>query len=445
VSSPFPGEKALRVDVATVKARVTDPRLVIRDGKGRLELDGDSVKLDFPSLAIGSSQGSVKGMLSWPSDTILTDLTAYTKDAILDDLRPLVSAIPRGLQGSGTFVVKSLAGDITSIGSPDVVLVGRRNGGTVAGKATMVLGPRKSWSVKETALRVENFDLEYVRGFFDTLPVAGRLTGTVDIDGPHDHMDLVADLVYRDSLVSGWPMSRVQGAGVLTVAAPAGVTFQDFQIQSSAIDLRTVRRLIPASPLQGFVWAVGTLRGPWQEVEFSGLLRHADEPLPETVARGTIQVDATGDTLGVWADLAFDSLRLPGLWSSYPSVQMIGSFAGRVVAEGYLDALHLVTDLHGPPGRITGDGTLGFTTGFSARGIDFRFQGLDIREVVTEPVATSLTGRVTGRIALDSGRAPEASLHVVLDTSRIGGTLVDSTHAFVSTADSVLRVDSLAA
>ncbi len=445
VSSPFPGEKGIRADIATLKTRVTDPRLIIRDGAGRLELGGDTVKLDFPSLTVGSSHASLQGMLSWPNDTILTDLTVHTRDAVLDDLRPLVSAIPRGLQGSGTFIVKSLAGDITSIGSPDLVLEGRRNGGTVTGKATMVLGPRKSWSVRGTALRVENFDLEYVRGFFDTLPIAGRLTGTVDVDGPHDHLDVTADLTYRDSLVNGWPTSTLQGAGVLTVAPPAGVTFQDFEVRESNIDLRTVQRLIPASPLAGFLAAQGVLRGPWQEMEFSGDLRHADAPLPATEARGIIQIDATGDTLGVWADLAFDSLRLPGFWSSYPSFHGIGTFAGQVRAEGYLDAIHLVMDIQGPAGRITGDGTLGFTTGFSARGLDFRFQALDVREMMTEPMGTRLAGRVTGDVSLDSGRAPEASLHVVLDTSRIGGTLVDSAHAFVSTADSVLRIDSLAA
>jgi translocation and assembly module TamB len=446
VSSPFPGENPIFANIDELRARVSDPNMVIREGKGRIEQAGDSLNLDFTRLVLGSSTARISGSLAWPTDTIVFNLAIATRSALLDDIRPLVPVIPRGLEAAGAFTAKSLAGDITSLSGENLSIVARREGGTITGRAGLVLGPRSGWSVRGVDLKLDSLDLEYIRPFLDTLPIAGRLNGSLKADGPHDHMNIDADVVFRDSLVPGWPVTTLSAAGTVATGTEAGVVFQDFAIRNASVDLSTVRRMLPAVALQGIITANGTLAGPWLESEFNGTVRHRDAPYPETVATGVIQIDGRADTLGVWGRLAFDSLHLPGFWTSYPQFHLLGDFAGNVRLEGYLTALHLVADLHGPPGRFKGEGTLTLRSPhYAARNLDVDFRAVDTRRMYTEPVETDLNGVLRGGIEVDTLKAPAGTVAVVLDSSHIGGSPIDSARARVSLGDSLVRVDSLAA
>src|SRR6185503_8235518 len=108
-----------------------------------------------------------------------------------------------------------------------------------------------------------------------------------------------------------------------------------------------VRRLLPAVKLRGILAANGTLNGPWLESEFSGTLRYRDAPLPQSVARGVVRVDARRDTLGVWANLAWDSLAFQSFRQSYPAFVLTGVFAGETRVSGYADSLAVTADLEG--------------------------------------------------------------------------------------------------
>ena len=443
LSSPFAGENPILLEIEQLRARVTDPAMVIRDARGRAEIEGDSITVNLPRFLLATSKASLRGVFSWPRDTLMFNIVAETRDALLDDIRSLVPVVPRGLEGAGRFTIQSLAGNITAVDLDNLALAGRRGGGTLTGRIGMVLGPRQAWSSRKTAVTADNLDLEYVRPFLDTLPVAGRLTGTVTADGPHDHLSVEADVVFRDSLVPGWPRSSMRAYGVLTVAQPDGVTFQDFDVEAANIDMKTVRRIIPAAVLQGFISGEGMLNGPWLEASFDGTLHHVDEPFPVTTARGTIQVDARRDTLGVWARLAFDSLELPGFWTSFPGFNLLGTLAGDVKVGGYVDSLDFEADLSGPGGRFKGSTVLVMVSPhYAARGLDFRFDSLDVRRFVVERVPTSLNGRVTGHLDTDTLRPPVGAFALTIDPSTVGGSPLDSVRASVALADSLVRVDS---
>jgi translocation and assembly module TamB len=446
ISSPFPGENPILADIDELRGRVSDPNMVIREGQGRIEQAGDSLNMDFSRIVLGSSTAKLSGSLAWPKDTLLFNLAIATREALLDDIRPLVPVIPKGMEATGAFIARSLAGDITSISGENFTISARREGGTITGRAGLILGPRKGWSVRGVDLALGNLDLEYVRPFLDTLPLAGRLDGALKADGPHDHMSVDADVVFRDSLVTGWPRTTVNGAGVVATGTEAGVVFQDFVIRSADVDLGTVRRILPAIALQGFVDLDGKLNGPWLESQFEGTLKHHDPPFPETIATGVIQLDARGDTVGVWGKLAFDSLRLPGFWTSYPQFKLLGDFAGDVRLEGYLTSLHLVADLHGPPGRFKGDGVLTLRSPhYAARDLNLDFRAVDVRHLFTEPVETGLNGILRGSIDVDTLKAPTGKFAIRLDSSGIGGSPLDSARLDLSMADSLFRVDSLGA
>ncbi|MBI4500421.1 MAG: translocation/assembly module TamB domain-containing protein, partial [Gemmatimonadetes bacterium] len=444
LSSPFPREDAILADIRDLRARLSDPRLVIRGAAGRAQVWSDSARLDLPRLVLGTSQAKVGGTVGWPADTLMFNLALETRDAALDDVRPLVPAIPRGLDGSGRFTVHSLAGDVLALGAEQMAIVGRHGGGSLTGRAGIVLGPRGSWSVRRADLELADLDLEYVRGIFDTLPVAGRLSGTVKADGPHDHLAVEADVAFRDSLVPGWPVSTARAGGVLRVGDAEGLVFQDVSLGEAKIDLATVRRLVPGIALRGSLGLQGRVSGPWLEVQFDGTLRHVDPPAPETAAHTVIQLDARGDTLGVWAKMSFDSLRLAGLRSLLPDFKVEGAFAGDVLLEGYADSLHFTSDLAGPSGHLAGSGSLILISPhYAVRYLNVRFAALDVHQLFAQAPTTRLNGETRGAIETDTLRASTAAFMVRLDSSLVEQSRIDSMTGTVSLADSVVRIDTL--
>src|SRR5439155_368601 len=99
---------------------------------------------------------------------------------------------------------------------------------------------------------------------------------------------LETDWSFRDSLVPGWPESRVRGKGEVDLAAAGGLRFRAFAVEAASLDLRTVARLVPAVRLNGTLYAAGTLNGPLRDVHFAGTLAQRDGALPVSTVKGTV-------------------------------------------------------------------------------------------------------------------------------------------------------------
>ena len=205
ITSPLPREHGIRADVSDLQARVSDPSLVLRGVRGRVDLDGDSLKLDLPRAGLAHSQATVRGVLSWPGGPLRFDLAVETRNGSVDDIRGLVPVLPRGLEATGSFTVRSRSANVVEFQSDHIAVIGVGGGGSLSGRLGMLIGPGGSWEARETDLALDGFNLDYVRPILDTLPVAGRLSGTLKANGPREQLALDLNWTFRDSLVPGWP------------------------------------------------------------------------------------------------------------------------------------------------------------------------------------------------------------------------------------------------
>ncbi len=444
VSSPLPGEEGILAEVARLRVVGSDPAVTVTNLRGWVRLVGDSLLLDRVSVRFPQSGGRVDGTLYWPRGPILFDLRVESANVLADEVRGLVSDLPAGLGGEGRFTVRSLSDDELRVVGERLDLEGRGGGGGARGRFGMVLGPGEHWAFEGTDLDLRDFDLEYVRGFLDTLPMAGRVTGRVTVDGPREGMQLGLDVVLRDSLVEGWPESMVAGEGMVAVGVPGEFIFQRFAVDQADISLATVRRLVPAVELLGRLRGSGTLSGPWLNATYEGELRYADAPLPETVARGSVHLDARGDTLGVWSDVVFDSLHLASFHSTYAGFGIDGEWAGRVSLAGRLDSLAVDAELQGPGGvaRVAGALILLPQRG-GTQALTVEFAELDLQTADPELPETRLFGRLVGRGAFWPEAALALDAHLAIDSSVVQGVSIDSAQLVIGVADTLARVDTL--
>jgi hypothetical protein len=296
---------------------------------------------------------------------------------------------------------------------------------------------------RDTDLDLRNFDLEYIRGFMDTLPVAGRVTGSFRATGPEEHLRVELDVLLRDSLVEGWPESRIRGGGHLLLGA-GDLVFEEFAVDSTRLDLGTLRTLLPSIALKGELRATGTLRGPWREMQFEGELRHRDSSGPESALRGSWRVDGRGDPVGVWADVQLDSLRFAGLRPSYPAIPIDGNFAGRVVLGGYMDSLGIEGRLAGPAGVMSLDGAVILHAGrLGTHPLRIEASQLDLHALRGDlPVSTLRGEAVVSGVTTERG-APVWSVELAVARSRIEDVPLDSVRATLGIADTLLLVDTL--
>jgi len=443
LSSPLPGEESLRCDVDALEATISEPALALRGMRGRIELRQDSLWLDLEQVRLPGTAASLRGVLRWPADTLLFDLTARASALATEDLQWLMPELPAGLVGSGVARIRSRSGDVLEVALGDLRLAGRGEGGSLRGRLGLVLGPGRHRTLLATDLETDDFDLEYVRPLLDTLPIAGRLSGRFRGEGPEEHLAVAVEWTFRDSLVAGWPASHLVADGVIALGVPGDFVFQQVAIREARLDLGTVRRLVPIG-LLGSLDAAGTLNGPWREVAFSGTLRHHDGPLPPTQARGVLRWDGRRRPIGLWADLSLDSLAFEGLQSSFPLVQVRGTLGGDLRLSGALDSLALEAHLAGPSGRFRAAGVLFVAdTGWGARDLEVAFSGLDLGRLASAWPSSSLRGAIRGRFRLDSARAPLVAGRLDLSASQLAGVALDSLAARFRVRDSSLAIDTL--
>lgn len=443
ISSPLPGDEGVLILSSELHLASSDPALTIDGMQGRVTVYGDSLTIDLTAIQMPASTATLRGGVTW-TDALRYDLAGEASGAALADLQGLLPMLPPGLLGTGRFEVTSHDTDVLDVAAEGLDLEGRGGGGRLRGRLGMSLGPGERWAFVETELRLDTFDLEYVRGFLDTLPVAGRVTGRTTFDGPSDTLRITWDGVFRDSMVAGRPASRAQATGVLELGGPDGAVFHEFRLEQADISLATVRRLVPAVTLRGRLTGSGTLNGPWLNATYEGALRYADGARPGTEAQGTVRLDARGDTLGVGVDVQLDSLRLESFRSSYPGFTVGGAWSGHVQLAGRLDSLAVNADLAGPAGRVRGVGSLALLPDFKGlRHLDLALDRVDASMLFERAPPTSLTAQAIGRSTLRADGATDFLFVAAVDSSTVRGIGVDSAAVQVGLSSGEAAVDTL--
>jgi hypothetical protein len=445
ITSPEPDEKGVRFDVASISALISHPAMELVDASGTVEVRNDSVLLNLADVRLPESEAEVYGAIDLSGEGEQYDLDVRAHGVATDQIRGLVDEIPAGMSGSGTFFVRSLPNAVEFVGT-DVTFNGLDNGGSASGVLSMLVGPGPNWAFRNTGLDLDNLDLEFIRAFFDTLPVAGRVTGRFEADGPREAMNLGLDIVLRDSLVPDWPISVIDARGIVSLGVPGDLVFRDYAISHADFDLATVQLILEGVDLNGRLSGSGVVNGPWLELEFDGDLTHFDDPTHVTQASGSVRIDARGDTLGVWSDLMFEALALDGIRPSYPSIRIGGTFAGRVVTDGYLDSLFVDADVAGSGGAIFLEGYVSpLSIRRAAYGMDVRVSRLNLAALHPRLPETVLFGRSQGTWVDDSLQGESAEMRAELRGSTVEGVSLDSVSWGLAVDDSLLFFDSLRA
>ncbi|HEU5262557.1 MAG TPA: translocation/assembly module TamB domain-containing protein [Gemmatimonadales bacterium] len=442
-----PRERGIRIDIMRLAVESSDPAVRLVDVAGRLRVLGDTLDVDLRRVRLpGSALQAARGQVSWPRDTLLFNLTLRADSATLRDVRFIDSQFagrPGGAVLAGGVRLRSHGGRRLEVGLDPLRLDDA--GGRVTGRLTaLTVADSGIVALRDADLTAQDFDLEFARGFLDTLPFAGRLSGHTGASGRLRSLTLDVDWVFRDSLVPGWPETRIRGQGEVDLLAAEGMLFQPFTVEAAAVDLGTVQRLVPAVTLRGQLYAAGTLRGPLTNAHFAGTLEHRDGERPPSRVSGSMRLDSRTDTLGIDADVAADSLSFDGLSGSFPALLLRGAVAGPVKLSGTLAALETHAELRSAGGTVTGDGVLllGLPS-YGARDFTLRARDLDLARWLHRGPPSRLTFTVRGAVAGDSATPPVGALEATLAPSLFAGTPLDSGVARVRFADRRLYVDSL--
>ena len=446
VSSPR--ERGIRIEISRLAVESSDPVVRLADVAGRLSVIGDSMdvrlaRVRLPRSALRDARGSVR----WPHGPLLFDLRVRADSATLQDFQFIdrrFAGVPGGGVVSGDVRLRSHGERMLEVGLDPLRLA--YGGGTVSGRLTAFSAADSGLvALRDADLDAREFDLEFARPFLDTLPFAGRLSGHTIATGSLAALALETDWSFRDSLVSGWPETRIRGNGEVNLKAADGMRFQRFAVEASSIDLGTVARLAPGVRLNGILAAVGTLTGPLRNAQLVGTLEHRDGDRPPSALTGSVRLDTRGEALGIYADVTADSLSFDDLRGSFPTLPLLGAVAGPVKLAGPLGALETHVDLHSRGGDVRADGTLMLDLPhYGAQDLQVTTRDLDLAHWLgraAPPSRLSFTAR--GDFVGDSAVPPLGTVQVILEPSQLAGAGVDSGAVRVRFADRRLYVDSL--
>src|SRR5213596_294969 len=329
VSSPR--ERGIRIDISRLAMEGSDPMVRLVDVAGRLRVIGDSMDVRLARVRLpGSALRDARGTVRWPHGPLLFDLRLRADSATLEDFQ-FIDRRFAGVSGagvvSGDVRLRSHGERVLEVGLDPLRLA--YHGSTVAGRLTALsVADSGLVALRDADLDAREFDLEFARPFLDTLPFAGRLTGHTLATGPLAALALETDWSFRDSLVPGWPETRIRGKGEVNLKAADGIHFQPFAVEASSIDLGTIAQLIPAVRLHGTLDAQGILNGPLRDAQFAGTLEHRDGERAPSALTGSVRLDTRSDALGIYADVTADSLSFDGLRGSFPTLPLQGAVTG---------------------------------------------------------------------------------------------------------------------
>lgn len=435
-----PDRKPFTIDLDSLATRINDPGVTVRNAVGRVRIRGDSAVFSLSRGALPDTRFSGGGAVTWPRDTILFDFQVIAPQLNLEDLRWVSPYFP-SMTGRGVITARSETGARTAYDIRDLHLRGLL--GQVDGELVTITDRKRGLGVRDMNLRLADLDLDAVRPYLDSLPFYGKVTGKLAGSGYLSALDLSLELAFTDAAVPGNPFSTIAGDGGIGATRDSGLTFTNFGVRQSDIDLRTVRRIAPAVILPGRLTAVGTLNGRLRNVTFNGTAQHQDMDLPPSQLEGTVHLDTRSDVLGLATDVTLDPLSFEGIRRAFASLKTRGEVRGHFKSQGTLARLAVDASLSGQIGTIDAHG---FTTlrppTWGAEDLLLRFSQLDLAALTGRKLPSSLDGELWLSGRTDTLNAPEGDLRLALSRSRIREFTLDSIHTVVGVHDSVIRLDT---
>ena len=348
-----PDRKPFTADIDSLATRVSDPAVTLTDAVGRVRLHADSLIFGLSRGALPDTRFSGGGAVTWPHDTTLFDFQVTSPQVNLDDLHWVSPDFP-AMTGSGVLAAKSETGARTAY---DIRELHLRNGDQrIDGDLVAITDRKRGLGFRDMRVTLKNLNLDAARAYVDSLPFFGTLSGTIAGAGFLDAMDITIDWTFADAKVPGQPVSRIAGEGIAGSTRDSGLTFTNFVVRRSDVDLHSVRRLAPAVILEGRLAAAGTLDGPLHNVTFRGTATQRDGDRPPSTATGTLYLDTRFDSLSLSTDVTFEPLSFEGIRRAFPTLKATGDLRGPFRGEGKLSRLSVDADLRGDLGDVTARG-----------------------------------------------------------------------------------------
>lgn len=436
-----PERDPLTIVIAEFAARMSDPAVTIRELRGTVSTGGDSLRFELERVALPATEGSGFGRLEWPRDTVLLQFTFEAPTFSLADLRWVSSDFP-DLKGRVRIGGQSVGGgraeyDIRNL---DV----RGDDGRVRGRLVAVTDRDRGLGFRDLDLTLDDFDLDVVRPYLDTVPFQGRLTGGLKATGFFDGMDVGLDWRFRDGRLADGAESRLALDGRVELAGAEGFAFRDAGLTAADLDLPTIRQAAPAVTLEGRLGLEGRLDGPWKNVWFTGAAVHTDGERPASRMTGRLRLDTRGRPLALEADVRLDSLAFDGIRRGFPTLPTQGRLGGRVRLSGPFDHLRVNADLEGALGRVKALGQVALTPPrWKADSLRLDFERLDLAALRGGGAHTSLTGQLDVTGVTDSAAAPRGELRLALGPGRFREVALSRAEVRLRVRDSVIEVDTL--
>ncbi|MBM4186992.1 MAG: hypothetical protein FJ206_06735 [Gemmatimonadetes bacterium] len=437
-----PDRTPFTATIDTLAAVVSDPGISVRDLTGTIVQGADSLLFTLEQVSLPRTVARGSGRLDWPADTVLYSIDLEVPEMDLADLRWISPLFP-SWQGAAKVRSSPIAGSRTEYRMTDLAVGDRTS--RVEGSLTAILDVHRGLGFRGLDVGLDNVDLEAIRPYLDTLPFAGRLTGSLRADGFFDRMTVDADWTFRDARVAGEPENRLTFAGDLTLGGPEGLTFHGTRLMRSDLDLGTVRLVAPGAALEGRLGLAGVLEGPLRDVVFDGRAEHRHGGLPMSAVTGRTRLDTRGPILGIEANLVVDTLEFDGIRPSFPSTPMRGRVRGRVDLRGDLARLEMAGALTGAIGQYRFGGVTTLQPPkWAADSLLIDFENADLAALGGRGPVSRLAGRLRLRGSLDTLRAPETDLRLELRRGTIRELTIDSAWTTLAIADSMIRVDTAA-
>ncbi len=439
-----PDRRPISVEVDTLAMEVSDPPVSLQGLAGRLEVRGDTLAFDVARAVLPGTELSGAGLVHWADGPLRFDFRLAAPRADLEDIRWISPAFP-AMTGRALVTAASPAPGRNTFAIDDLALAAPDRS-AVEGRLTVVLDEGSDdLGLDDLALRLRDVDLVHFKGFLDTIPLDGRLTGLVETDGRMSDLTVRLDWAFADARLPGSPVSLLAGLGRVRLGGEDGLTFRRFELTASDLWVPTVRQVAPPVVLEGRLAAAGSLEGPWRAATFRGAVVHRDGSRPASRAEGTAFLDLRGAESFLRAELALAPLDFEGIRAGFPTLPTRGAVAGRVALEGTTSRMRVVSELDGEVGHLETDGwfALGYPERWGGDSGVVRFRGLDLAALTGRGPATRLAGTLVVEGLAGVGRAPEGRVSLSLGGSSVEQFRFDSLVGVVSVRDSILGVEQL--
>ncbi len=436
-----PNRDPLSLVIDTLGVRVSDPGVRVQQARGRVRVHKDSLIFEITRGAMPNSKFQGTGVVTFPDGPLLLDFGFRFSELDLVDLRWVSPDFP-ALHGRAVVVGKSQDAERASFELQELHL--ENDTTRIDGQLVVLTDVRRGLGVRGMDLVIERLDLEAARPYLDTLPLRGSLSGRVSGTGLLSNLELSADVQVTDIGVPGGATSSFAGRGRVLTGDVNGLTFREFALASSDVDLRTVQLLTPTVTLQGRARLSGTLDGPWRNVLFTGEMRHRDRERPLSVVDGWIRLDTRRLVTSFDGDLRLDSLSFEGIRAGYPTLPSLGSITGQVRLAGTMERMELDADVRGQIGGLRVQGpaiVLPPRWGGDSLHIDFR--NLDLHALRGVGPTSDLNGEVLIVGVIDTLQAPQGAISGVMGPGRLDAFRLDTAVARMAVRDSMMVIDTL--